>query len=280
MSACAFSPAGSRIVVELGLGRLRRLDDLFAVGRELEAIVDRAVQRRQLAVHVGDQLLQPVDRDPIGLGAGDVVEPLGNAVLPRLQRRHFLLPRRLRLRRQQRRRRAGQRLRIGLQPERLDDLRNVAAGDAVEEIAHLREHQPSRRAGDHGGSRYRRKGEEQLGLDSERFFHGPIPQFLSAACLVVWRDRESGLFRGNLVLLDQLFGALVEALAVDAELGHVGFPFLDRGRGDPQQLGALLVVEGERDQPRIALHLLLADGFLRLADRGRSPSPGWSRAFR
>ena len=52
-------------------------------------------------------------------------------------------------------------------PERLDDFRNVAAGDPVEEIANLREHQPGGGAGDNRGSRYRSKGKEELGPDSE-----------------------------------------------------------------------------------------------------------------
>ena len=79
-------------VVELGLGSLGRLHDLFAAGAELETIVDRPVERAELGVHRRNQLLQPVDRLTIGLGAGDLVEPLGDAFLTRLQRGHFLLP--------------------------------------------------------------------------------------------------------------------------------------------------------------------------------------------
>jgi hypothetical protein len=40
-------------------------------------------------------------------------------------------------------------------------------GNHVEEIANLREHQPGGSAGDNGGSRYRSKGKEELGPDSE-----------------------------------------------------------------------------------------------------------------
>ena len=167
MSAWAFSPAGSSTSLSLVWVALGRLHDLFAAGAELETIVDRAVERGELGVHRRDQLLQPIDRFAIGLGAGDLVEPLRDALLPRLQRGHFLLPLRLRFRRQQRRRGAGQRLGVRLQSQRLDDLRNVATGDPVEEIANLREHQPGGGAGDDRGSRYRSESEEELGPDSE-----------------------------------------------------------------------------------------------------------------
>ncbi len=167
MSAWAFSPAGSSTSLSLVWVVLGRLHDLFAARAELETIVDRAVERAKLAVHRRNQLLQPIDRFTIGLGAGDLVEPLRDAVLTRLQRGHFLLPLRLRFRRQQGRRGAGQRLGVGLQAQRLDDFRNVATGDTMEEIANLREHQPGGGAGDDGGSRYRGESEEKLGPDAE-----------------------------------------------------------------------------------------------------------------
>ena len=103
----------------------------------------------------------------LGVGVGDAVEPFRDPLLPGLERGHFLLPLGLRFRRQQGRRGAGQRLGVRLQSQRLDDFRNVAAGDHVEEIANLREHQPGGSAGDNGGSRYRSKGKEELGPDSE-----------------------------------------------------------------------------------------------------------------
>ena len=154
-------------LVELGLGRLGGLHDLFAARAELETIVDRAVERGQLGIHRRDQLLETIDRVAIGLGVGDAVEPFRNSLLPGLERGHFLLPLGLRFRRQQGRRGTGQRLGVRLQSQRLDDFRNVAAGDPVEKIANLREHQPGGGAGDNRGSRYRSESEEELGPDSE-----------------------------------------------------------------------------------------------------------------
>jgi hypothetical protein len=113
-----------------------------------------------------NQRFQPGDRLLVGTRSGNRVEAPGDDLLARLQRGDLLLLRR-RLDPKQRRRGAGQRLGLGLQAQCAHDLRNAAARDAMEEIAHLREHQPRGEPGNDRGSRDRRKSKEQFCPDSE-----------------------------------------------------------------------------------------------------------------
>ena len=192
MSAWAFSPAGSSTSLSLVWAACAALTTSSPWRAELEAIVDRAIQRRRAWCSSSEISVFSWSIDSLS----DRVPAMASSRLAMPSCRafsvgEFLLPLRLRLGRKQRRRGAGQRLGFGLQSQRLDDLGNVAAGDAVEEIAHLREHQPGGGAGDDGGSRYRRKGEEQLGPDSElatvRFSRSRLPLFFERAGLT-WRQ--------------------------------------------------------------------------------------------
>ena len=173
MSVCAFSSAGSSSSPTLAWAAMAalRISSPRALSlRRSSTTPSSAVSSELIAAFrlLSLSIAAPSDWNPAMASSR-----LAILSCRRLQRRQLARALRLVLHRKHRRRTGRQRLRIGLQPECCDDLGNIASRHAVEEIADLREHQPAGGAGDDGGARYGRKGQEQLGPDAEltpRFF--------------------------------------------------------------------------------------------------------------
>jgi hypothetical protein len=176
-------------LVRLGLRSDRRLGDLLASRAEIEPGVNDAVERGELFVERRVEVSQLLDRLLTALKGRQEIKPLQHLVLAMLKQDELLLALFLGLGGEEGRRARGQGLGLGLQFERRDDFRNIAMGNAVEQITDLLEQEPGGDTADDRGAGDGAKREEQPGLDTE---------------LGMLRHCQSpGLVRGHLKLLHE-----------------------------------------------------------------------------